>query len=149
MRLHIPFIPFIFDFTAEKRPLRRPTILGLIILIAVLALGMGVVRLSERSANDWAMDRREVEKHIHEASFHSRMLNDTRAYQSDHPTDSSRIWAIHGEPYRVGPDLERYLEAMIAYHQRRASRHEAAIGRWWDNVPPESPPEPPPRVPVE
>jgi hypothetical protein len=105
--------------------------------------------LSERSANDWAMDRQEVEKHVHEASFHSRMLNDIHAYQSDHPAESSRIWVIHGKSYRVGPDLQRYLEAMIAYHQRRAKRHEPAIGRWWDNVTPASPPEPPPRAPIE
>ena len=149
MRLNVPFIPFTFDFTAEKRPLRRLTILGLMALIAVFALGMGVARLSERSANDWSIDRREIDRHVHEASFYSRMLKDIRAYQSAHPAEPSRTWVIHGESYRVGPDLERYLEAMIAYHQRRANRHEAAIGRWWDNVPPELPPEPPPRVPIE
>jgi hypothetical protein len=149
MRLHIPFIPFTFVFTIESRPSRRLTIFGLMVLIAIMAVGFGIVRLSERSANDWAMDRREVEIHVHEASFHSRMLNAILAYQSEHPAESSKFWVIHGESYRVGPDLERYLEAMIAYHQRCAKRYEAAIGRWWDNVTPESPPEPPPRAPVE
>jgi hypothetical protein len=149
MRLHIPFIPFTFEFNAEKRPLRRPTILALMVLIAVVAFGMGVARLAERSANDWAMDRREAERHAHESSFYSRMLKDSRAYQSDHPTERSKTWVIHSESFHVGPDLERYLEAMIAYHKRLADRHGAAIGRWWDYVIPESPPEPPPRVPIE
>jgi hypothetical protein len=40
-------------------------------------------------------------------------------------------------------------QAMVAYHKRCAERHEAAIGRWWDFVPPESPPEAPPRVPFD
>jgi hypothetical protein len=149
MRLRIPFIPIMFHVTAERRPLRRPTILALMALIAVLALGMGVARLSERSANDWAIERQEVDRHAHATSFYSRMLKDLRAYELDHPTEPSRTWLIHGVSYRVGPDLERYLEAMIAYHQRRANTHQAAIGRWWAYVPPESPPEPPPRVPIE
>jgi hypothetical protein len=149
MQLRIPFIPLTFTITAQRRRLRRPTIVTLMAFVAVLALGMGVARLFERSANDWAIDRQEVDRNRHEASFHSRMLGDIRAYQSEHPNELPRIWVIHGLQYRVGPDLERYLEAMIAYHTRSARRHSVAIGRWWYYAPNESPPEPPPRVPIE
>jgi hypothetical protein len=144
MRLRIPLIPLTFHITAEKRPLRRLTVLALMAVIAVLALGMGLVRLAEWSANDWAIDRQEVNRHAHEASFYSQMLQDFRVYQTHH-----EVWIIHGVPYRVDPDLDRYLEAMLAYHRRQAKRHEKAIGRWWAYVPPEPSPEPPPRVPVE
>jgi hypothetical protein len=149
MRLRIPFIPITLDVTAQRRPLRRLTILSLMALIAVLALGLGVARLSQRSANDWAIDGQEVNRHFHEASFYSRMLGDIRVYQSNHPTGPPKTWVIHGVQYRVGPELDRYLQAMAAYHKRCAERHEAAIGRWWDFVPPESPPESPPRVPFD
>jgi hypothetical protein len=149
MQLRVPFIPFTFTITAQKRRLRRSTIVTLMAFIAVLGLGMGVARFFERSANDWAIDRQEVDRHTHEAKFHSRMLTDIRSYQSEHPSEPQKIWVIHGVQYRVGQDLERYLEAMIAYHKRCAGRHGAAIGRWWDYARTESPPEPPPRVPIE
>jgi hypothetical protein len=37
----------------------------LMALIAFLALCMGVARLSVRSANDWAIDRQEADRHAH------------------------------------------------------------------------------------
>jgi hypothetical protein len=149
MQLRFPLIPYTFTVTAQRRRLRRPTIVTLMAFIAVLALGMGVARFFERSANDWAIDRQEVDRHSHEATFHSRTLTDIRVYQSEHPGEPRKIWVIHSVQYRVGPDLERYLEAMIAYHTRCAARHHEAIGRWWYYAPKESPPEPPPSVPIE
>ena len=58
MRLSIPFIPLSFRVTVERRPWRRLTIFGLMVLIAILGIGLGLVRFSERRANDWAIDRR-------------------------------------------------------------------------------------------
>jgi hypothetical protein len=161
MRIHIPFLPITLIVTTERRPLGRRTISGLLALIAIVVVGLDVAPLIQQWAGDWVTRRSEVERQAQEANRHeveqhaweattlSRILEEIRTQTADHPTEPPRMWVIHGIQYRVGPALEGYLEAAIAYHKRRAQMHQATIGRSGAAVTPESPPEPPPRVPFE
>jgi hypothetical protein len=149
VRLRIPFVPLTFAVGVERRRLRRVSVLGLMIAIAGLALALGAVRLSRRWADDWAFDRREATRHRHEADFYARMLRDTRRYREEHPSDSGKVWFIHGLGYRLTPELDRYLGEAVVYHRRQAGRHERAVGRPWAYVSPGTPPSPPATVPLE
>jgi hypothetical protein len=77
------------------------------------------------------------------------MLQGVQSYRIAHSSDDKKTWIIHGLSYRVTPELEQYLTAMVAYHRRQAMRHERAVGRWWIYITPESPPTPPPVVPPD
>jgi hypothetical protein len=149
MKVRLPLIPFAVHFSVERRPRKRATVLTLMIVIAVLALAMGVVRIYNRCSNDWAYDRQAAAEHRHESDFSMQMLNAIRNYQSQQLSTDKKCWLIHGIYYWVTPELEHFLTAKVAYHLRQAQRHERAIGRWWMNVTRESPPTPPPVVPFD
>ncbi len=128
----------------------RLTVLGLMATIAIVAVFMGVYRLSWRWAADWAFDRREAARHLHEADiFYPRVVRDIRECRAADPQYDGKIRLIHSEGFRVGPELDRYLEAKIDYHRRQAERHEWAVGKWLAYVSAEVPPPSPPVVPIE
>ena len=133
-----------------KRSGVRLTVLGLMATIAIVAVFMGVYRLSWRWADDWAFDRREAARHRHEAdTFYPQVVRGIRESRAADPEYDGKIRLIHSEGFRVGPELDRYLEAKIAYHRRQAERHEWAVERRWAYVSEEAPPPSPPVVPVE
>ncbi len=128
----------------------RTTVFGLMIVIAGAALVMGTVRFSRRWADDWAFDRREAARHRHEAdSFYPKVFQGIRDHRAQHPKDDGKIWVVHGVGYRVTPEFERYIQAMIDHHRHQAERHEWAVRRRWAYVSAEPSPTPPPVVPIE
>jgi hypothetical protein len=142
-------VPVTLAVHLERRRLRRVTVRWLMIAIAVLAVALGVFRLSRRWADDWAFDRQEAARNRHEGDFYAQLLRDTRRYREAHPSDSGMAWFIHSVAYRLTPELDRYLGEAVAYHRRQAGRHERAVGRLWVYVSPETPPSPPASVPIE
>jgi hypothetical protein len=124
------------------------TVWGLMLGIAGLALILGAWHFSGRWADDWADDRRQASVHQREADFLSEVLRSTHAHRAAHPTDRETTWFIHSVPYRLDPELDRYLIEAIAYHRRQAGRYERAVGRPWTYVTPEPPPSAPAAVPV-
>jgi hypothetical protein len=133
-----------------KRTGVRLTVFGLMAAIAGAAIFMGVYRLSGRWADDWAFDRREAANHRHEGeTFYPSMVRYIDEYRAAHPGEGGKIWVIHGVSYRVGPELDRYLDARIAYHRRQAARYDWAVGKRWAYVSAEPPPPSPPVVLIE
>ena len=149
MNFRFPLVPFTVRVNVERRSRKRVTVLALMTVIAVLAIVMGAARIYKRSLDDWAYDRQQAAEHKHESNFSNRMLNDINDYKLQHPLDDKKYWVIHGNAYRVTPQLEQFLDAKAAYHRRQAQRHEEVIGRWWRYVTPESAPASPPVVPIE
>ena len=114
--------------------------------IACIGFGLGIYQLSKRWADDWTFDRREAGRHRHEALFYAKVREDLEVKLAEYPSEGDPIWIIHGLVYRANPELKRYVEAMTAYHNREAGRHDWAVGRRWAYVRPTAPPEPPPHM---